>query len=182
MPAFAVAAICVLAWALMLPTLSNAAVGYLVGTSIAVIGLYIAFVLPIYLRWRAGDRFEAGVWALGNHYKWIDPLAIRGSCSSHPLPRIRACRRASRGTTSFSWDLANYAPLTVGGAFVLFGGWWILSANRWFKGPIRQGSEEELERIEAQYQLGQNIQLSTVNAGRRSAGERPTAPGRPSLP
>ena len=47
-------------WALMLPTLSNAAVGYLVGTSIAVIGLYLAFVLPIILRWRLGDRFEAG--------------------------------------------------------------------------------------------------------------------------
>jgi hypothetical protein len=25
----------------------------------------------------------------------------------------------------------------------------VLSANRWFKGPIRQGSEEELEAIEA---------------------------------
>ena len=75
-PVFAAAAICVLAWALMLPTLSNAAVGYLVGTSIAVIGLYLAFVLPIILRWRLGDRFEAGEWTLGNHYKWIDPLAI----------------------------------------------------------------------------------------------------------
>ncbi len=52
--------------------------------------------------------------------------------------------------TDFSWDLANYAPLTVGGAFILFGGWWLISANRWFKGPISQGSEEELERIEAQ--------------------------------
>ena len=60
MPIYAVTAIGVLAWALMLPTLANAAIGYLVGTSIAVIGLYIAFAIPIYLRIRAGSRFEHG--------------------------------------------------------------------------------------------------------------------------
>ena len=57
----------------------------------------------------------------------------------------------------FDWNLVNYAPLTVGGAFVLFGGWWIISAHRWFKGPIRQGDEAELERIEAQYERGRLI-------------------------
>ena len=56
------------------------------------------------------------------------------------------------GKDEFDWNLVNYAPLTVGGALVLFGGWWILSANKWFKGPIRQGDEDELARIEAQYQ------------------------------
>ena len=86
-PVFAAMAICVLAWALMLPTLSNAAVGYLVGTSIAVIGLYLAFVLPIILRWRLGDRFEAGEWNLAQ------PLQVDRSARDpldrvhlHPLP------------------------------------------------------------------------------------------------
>jgi hypothetical protein len=37
----------------------------------------------------------------------------------------------------------------VGGAFVLFGGWYVISARKWFKGPIRQGTDEELARIEA---------------------------------
>jgi hypothetical protein len=55
------------------------------------------------------------------------------------------------GKDEFDWNFVNYAPLTVGGAFLLFGGWWVLSAHRWFKGPIRQGDEAELERIEAQY-------------------------------
>ena len=55
------------------------------------------------------------------------------------------------GKDEFDWNFVNYAPLTVGGAFILFGGWWVLSAHRWFKGPIRQGDEAELERIEAQY-------------------------------
>jgi len=30
----------------------------------------------------------------------------------------------------------------------LFGGWYALSAKRRFKGPVRMGTEEELERIE----------------------------------
>ena len=71
----------------MLPTLKNPIVGYAVGTSIAVIGLYIAFVLPIILRYRAKENFERGAWHLGNHYKWIDPLAIVWIVADlHPVP------------------------------------------------------------------------------------------------
>jgi uncharacterized membrane protein len=55
---------------------------------------------------------------------------------------------------AFDWNVVNYAPLTVGGAFLLFGGWYALSAKKWFKGPVRQGTEEELERIEASYESG----------------------------
>ena len=38
----------------------------------------------------------------------------------------------------------------VGGALLLFGGWWVLSAHKWFKGPVRMGTDEELERFEAE--------------------------------
>ncbi len=75
-PRIAVIAISSLAAALMLPTLYNFFIGYYVGTGIAVIGLYIAFILPVILRYRMGDAFEHGAWSLGNHYKWIDPIAI----------------------------------------------------------------------------------------------------------
>jgi len=37
---------------------------------------------------------------------------------------------------------------------LLVGGWWMLSARKWFKGPIAQGSADELARIEAQYDGG----------------------------
>jgi amino acid transporter len=136
-PVHAVWAIVVLSWALMIPTWWNAAVGYLVGTSIAVIGLYIAFVLPIILRYRAKDRFEPGVWTLGRHYRWIDPLAIAWIaliCVLFMLPTVPA---GIPFRDDFDWNVVNYAPLTVGGALLLFGGWWVLSANRWFKGPVR---------------------------------------------
>ena len=51
-PRNAVWAIVVLAGVLMVPAIWNYLVGYGVGTAIAVIGLYIAFVIPVYLRFR----------------------------------------------------------------------------------------------------------------------------------
>ena len=54
----------------------------------------------------------------------------------------------------FTWEALNYAPILVGGALLLFGGWYALSAKKWFKGPVRQGTEEELEEIERQYESG----------------------------
>ena len=35
-------------------------VAFLAVTSISVIGLYIAYTIPVYLRWRQGDEFDAG--------------------------------------------------------------------------------------------------------------------------
>ena len=151
-PVYAVAAICVLAWALMLPTLSNAIIGYAVGTSIAVIGLYIAFVLPIILRWRAGESFERGVWHLGRHYRWIDPIAIGWIaliCVLFLMPLFPDGFPWTEGP--LNWNDVNYAPLTVGGALLLFGGWYLLSARRWFKGPVRM-QDEEIEQLEREYE------------------------------
>jgi hypothetical protein len=148
-PVYTVWAICVLSFALMIPTLWNGIVGYAVGTSVAVIGLYIAFMLPIILRLRAGERFERGAWHLGKHYKWIDWLAIiwiSFICLVFLAPFAYGGIPWNKG---FDWNLFNYTLITVGGAFVLFGGWYLISARKWFKGPIRQGTEEELEQIEA---------------------------------
>jgi amino acid transporter len=153
-PVFAVGAICVLAWALMLPTLANEFIGYLVGTSISVIGLFLAFGLPIVLRYRQGDRFEHGAWSLGPHYRWIDPIAIGWIALMCIIFLMPVTPTGMPWNDGFSWEVVNYAPITLGAAFLLFGGWWVVSARKWFKGPIRQGSEEELDRIERGYETG----------------------------
>ena len=31
----------------------------------------------------------------------------------------------------------NYAPIAIGGALLLVGLWWVLSARKWFTGPVR---------------------------------------------
>ena len=53
------------------------------------------------------------------------------------------------GTNPFDWNFANYTVLWFAGFGIVFGGWWALSAKNWFKGPVRMGTEEELERLEA---------------------------------
>jgi amino acid transporter len=153
-PVFTVGAIVCLAFLTPLPALWWGYVGYAASTAVAVIGLYIAFVLPIILRLRAGDSFERGAWHLGKHYKWIDWLAILWIffiCIVFLLP---AYQGGIPFKSNYDWNLLNYTPLPVFGAFVLFGGWYLLSGRKWFKGPIRQGDEAELAQIEAAYQPG----------------------------
>ena len=149
-PIYAVFAIGFLAWALMLPTLWNAVVGYLVGTSIAVIGLYIAFGIPILLRLRAGEGFERGAWHLGGNYRWVDPLAIAWIVLICILFMLPIAPGGVPWDDAFDWNVVNYAPLTVGGALLLFGGWYLLSARRWFKGPVRM-ADEEIQAREQEY-------------------------------
>jgi amino acid transporter len=56
--------------------------------------------------------------------------------------------------SDFDWTVVNYAPLTVGGALILFGGWYLLSARKWFTGPVREaGTEQELTDIEQRMAL-----------------------------
>jgi hypothetical protein len=57
-------------------------VAFFAVTSITTIGLYIAYILPVFLRWRMGDRFQPGVWTLGKHYRWITPSPSSGSFSA----------------------------------------------------------------------------------------------------
>ncbi len=151
-PRNAVIAICVLAAALMLPTLYNFFIGYYVGTGIAVIGLYIAFILPVILRYRMKDKFEPGAWSLGKHYKWIDLVAIVWVFFISIVFLMPPYSISAPWEEGFTWEAVNYAPLLVGGALLLFGGWWVLSANKWFKGPVRMGTEEELERYEEEFE------------------------------
>ncbi|TML20328.1 MAG: amino acid permease [Actinobacteria bacterium] len=151
-PVYTVWGVVVLAFLTPLPAWWFGYVGYAASTAIAVIGLYIAFMLPIILRLRAGDKFERGAWHLGRHYKWIDWIAILWIVFICVVFMLPSYYLGVPWNTGFDWNYVNYTPLPVIGAFLLFGGWYVLSARKWFKGPIRQGTEEELARIEAEYE------------------------------
>ncbi len=114
---------------------------YAAVTSIAVIGLYIAYVMPVYLRLLAGDRFKPGPWRLG---RWSKPIGIVAVLwvvfisILFVLPQV----------WPMTIDNFNYASVTVVAVLVFAGGWWILSAHRWFKGPVVQGTPAQLAAIE----------------------------------
>jgi hypothetical protein len=153
----------VLGFLILLPTYWNTTVGYFVGTSIGTTALYIAFILPVILRLRAGDSFERGAWSLGKHYKWINWIAILWVAFISVVFMLPTSPGGIPWNAAWSWDLANYAPVTIGAAFILFGGWYVLSARKWFKGPVRMGTDEELEAIETQgFVLPADSELGTA--------------------
>jgi amino acid transporter len=152
-PRWSVAGIGIFASALMIPAVWNYLVGYFAGTAIAVIGLYIAFVLPVYLRYRQGDAWqEPRAWSLGRHYKWIDLVSLIWVGIITILFIFPLYRAGLPWAEDFTWELTNYTILWFVAIGLIFGGWWLISARHWFKGPIRMGTEEELDRIEEQYE------------------------------
>ena len=105
--------------------------------SITVIGLYIAYAIPIYLRWRMGDKFVPGPWTLGNKYRWMCPVAVIEViviCIYMSLPFGPS---GIPGRTGFALDngVVNYAPVLVGLVILFAGIWWQVSAKNWFTGP-----------------------------------------------
>ncbi len=131
------------AFLLGLPYLWNP-VAYAAVTSIAVIGLYIAYGLPILLRLLAGEKFQRGPWHLGRWsyiVGWIAVIWIAFIAILFVLPQV------APGTTLQTF---NYSIVAVAVVLLYSGGYWFLSAKNWFKGPKVQGTAEELAKIEAE--------------------------------
>jgi amino acid transporter len=112
-------------------------VAFVAVTTLSTVGLYIAYTLPTFLRWRMRDKFQPGSWTLGRKYRWVNLIAIVwvaiytviGS-----LPTVPAGVPFKKG---FSWSSVNYAPIVL---IVVIGAvtiWWFASARRTFKGPVR---------------------------------------------
>jgi len=141
-PMFAVLFVCVLSLIITLPALWDTTgegipVAFFAVVSIAVIGLYIAYVIPVYLRLRMGDRFRPGPWTLGDKYKWMNVVAIAwvGLCTIvFCLPFVPA---GVPWNDEFDWNSVNYAPIAVGSVLLAVGLWWLLSARKTFTGPRR---------------------------------------------
>lgn len=129
----------VCAFLLAVPTLFDF-VAYVAITSIATIGLYIAYAIPILLR-QFSTEFKPGPWTLG---AWSRPI---GWIAVIWVVLISVLFMLPTASPVTSTDF-NYAPVAVLGVIVLVTIWWLVSARKWFKGPIVQGTEAELEAIE----------------------------------
>ena len=140
-PTWAVFFVCLFAIVVTIPAYFpnhlGTPVAFLAVTSISVIGLYIAYTIPVFLRWRTGERFVAGTWTLGRKYKWINPIAVVwvASMRDHLLPAVQP-RRGSVGK-GFNWSAVNYAPIVTIGVILAVTIWYAVSAKKTFKGPIR---------------------------------------------
>ena len=115
--------------------------------SIAVIGLYIAYAIPIYLRWRKGDDFEPGPWTLGRKYKWINPIAVLWVVLCVIIFSLPTAPISVPWDSTFDIKYMNYAPVTVLIVIIAVGLWWLLSAKNHFTGPIRQVRTDDTGRV-----------------------------------
>jgi amino acid permease (GABA permease) len=123
-----------------LPYLWNNA-AYAAVTSIATIGLYIAYVSPTFLRLRLGSQFKRGPWHLG---RWSKPVGIIAVIWVVFITILFMLPAASPVT----WKTFNYTVFAVAAVVGFAGIWWLVSARKWFTGPKVQGSTEELAAIE----------------------------------
>jgi len=157
-PVYAVIAVTVVGFILTLPALVKFNIGtaeepiytvtaFFAIVSIGVIGLYLAFAIPIYYRWKAGSSFKQGSWNLGNKWKWMAPIAVIEIIVTSVyfiLPLYPAGApgflRGILGAPSaeevpFDWKSVNYAPIVLGALLIALWIGWHLSAKKWFTGP-----------------------------------------------
>ena len=127
--------------AMTLPALYKSSAGaptaFYAVVSVCVISLYLAFMIPIYLRWKAGDSFKPGAWTLGSKYKWMNLVAVTEIIVISVYFILPLYPSAIPFRKGFSWTSVNYAPIITGGALILLWIWWHLSVKKWFKGPIK---------------------------------------------
>ncbi|MEO5850968.1 MAG: amino acid permease [Nocardioides sp.] len=103
--------------------------------SVAVIGLYLAFLIPIWLRWRIGDAFEVGAWNNGQKYKWMNLVAVVEIAIISVYFILPFVPQGNPFNADFSAKYVNYAPVLTVGALLVLWVWWQTSAKHWFKGP-----------------------------------------------
>jgi len=125
-----------------LPYLWNST-AYAAVTSIAVIGLYVAYVLPTFLRLRLGAAFNRGPWHLG---RWSAPIGII-AVTWVAIITILFMLPTGSPVTSKNF---NYTVVAVVAVLGFAGIWWLVSARNWFTGPKVQGTPQELAAIEAE--------------------------------
>ena len=136
------------AWILVVPAYwKGSLTAYFAVTAIAVVGLYIAYILPTFLRLRAGDAFKPGPWNLGKWSKPVGYVAVIWTvfiCIMLMMPQL-----SPGGLGLKKIDALNYAPVAVAIVIGFAGIYWMVSARKWFKGPKVQGSWRSSRRSNA---------------------------------
>jgi len=114
-------------------------------TGICTVGLYLAYIIPIYLRLRKGDDFEPGPWNLGRRYKLVNRLAIAFVLLvvfALDLPYTPA---GLPWNDDFDVSVVNYTPLAIL-VPLIFGVWYLVSAKDKFQGPVRTLEDDVVTR------------------------------------
>jgi amino acid transporter len=149
-PAYAAIAVTLASIVITIPALWGNKVGFPFAffalTGICTVGLYIAYILPVWLRYRHPERFTPGPWNLGEKSRWINRGAIFfvGVCVialDLPFTHIAVPWNEGFDSTAF-----NYTPLVLLIGLIV-AVWWVAGAKNNYKGPVRTIGTDELGRV-----------------------------------
>jgi amino acid transporter len=138
-PLYAVVAVSVASLLITIPAYwgsNGVPFAYFAITAICTVGLYLAYIIPVYLRLRQGDKFQPGPWTLGRHYKWVNIGAIVFVALVVYSLDIPFASTGVPWNSGWKWSSLNYSPLVliVG---LLVGIWWVVDARKKYTGPVR---------------------------------------------
>ncbi|KAI9284868.1 amino acid/polyamine transporter I [Umbelopsis sp. AD052] len=144
-----------------LPSLGNAT-AFSAVTSVATIGLYISYAIPIAAKLVNKKQFKRGPLHLGPASDVIGAIAVLWICFItilFVLPPVSPVTPVNM----------NYACLAIGAVILGAGGRWLVDARIWFKGPTINLSDEErvhvhLERDEQDVQADDIERPNTVDS------------------
>ena len=147
-PTWSVLFVTVFALVITIPAIRGNHVGTPVAfyavTAITTIALYIAYTIPVFLRWRTGERFKTGSWTLGAKYKWINLIAVGWVAICVIIFILPFTPTAVPFSSHFSWSAFNYAPLVMVVVLIGVEVFWRVSARKTFTGPVRTVDEPNL--------------------------------------
>jgi amino acid transporter len=122
------------AFILALPALFSTVI-YAAVTSIATVGLYVAYVVPTFLRRLHPERLPEGAFKLGKwggFVGWFAVVWVIFICILFMLPTTGPITPAN----------FNFTPVVLLIVFAFLIPWWFGSVRHWFRGPIREVDEQ----------------------------------------
>lgn len=184
-PLYSVALVAGLAIVLALPALvevdingAPVPVAFNAVVSIGVVGLYLAFAIPIYQRLRKGAAFQRGSWHLGRNYKWLGTIAVVEIALTTVIALLPTSPMGAPWNPDFEWKYFNYTPLVVGSTLLVLWLAWEFRVKHTYTGPrhtvdlpngLTSADELEIEHEEHHpgHHHGHHSEAGT--AGRHSA-------------
>ncbi|MFE9423934.1 amino acid permease [Kitasatospora sp. NPDC006697] len=120
-----------------LPALWNST-AYQAVTSVSVIGLYLAYIIPVWLRLRQGAEFRRGPWHLGRWSRPIGAVAVGWTGLITVLFMLPTL-------SPITVKNFNYTSVAIAVVLGSAGLWWLSSARHWFTGPRTAESATDQE-------------------------------------
>jgi amino acid transporter len=145
-PFNAVIAVSVASLVIAIPALfgtNNIPFAFYALTGICTVGLYLAYILPVILRLRAGENFEPGAWNLGRRYKLVNILAIAFVVLVVFALDLPYSPTGLPWNSDFQAANVNYTPFAII-LPLIFGIWYLASAKDRYQGPVRTLEEDDV--------------------------------------